>query len=350
MLKDTRRWAGLLVLPLMTAVVSGQWKPQQAPTQSRFRAVIAVSASVAWAAGNQGTFAWTLDGGANWQVGEVPGASSLDFRDVHALDAHTAWLLSIGQGEQSRIYKTTDGGRGWQLQFTNANPKGFFDCLAFWDAKNGIAFSDPIDNRIPVILTSDSGAHWEWLPTSAMPPAVAGEAAFAASGTSIVAEGKRNAWIGTGGAAARVFRSTDRGRSWEVAATPIMSGNASSGIFSVAFKDALNGVVVGGDYRKEQESGDNFARTTDGGRTWRLGRPLPGFRSSIAYMAAGRRLVLVAVGPAGADYSLDNGESWISMGVTGFHAFSTAIRAGVGWVVGESGRISLLDSSALLPH
>jgi photosystem II stability/assembly factor-like uncharacterized protein len=348
MLKNARLRAGLLFLLLMSAALGGQWKPQQAPTQSRLRAVNAVNASVAWASGNHGTYARTLDGGASWQVGEVPGASSLDFRDVHALDAHTAWLLSIGQGEQSRIYKTTDGGRSWKLQFTNTNPKGFFDCMAFWDVKNGMAFSDPVDGRIPVILTTDGGAQWQWLPSSGMPPAVAGEAAFAASGTSIVVEGKRNVWIGTGGAAARVFRSTDRGRSWEVAATPIMSGNASSGIFSVAFKDARNGVIAGGDYRKEKETGDNFARTTDGGRNWKLGRPLPGFRSAIAYVAVGKRLALVAVGPSGADYSLDDGESWIGMGSYGFHALSSTIRAGTGWAVGENGLIARLDTAMLL--
>jgi photosystem II stability/assembly factor-like uncharacterized protein len=347
MLKNSRLWVGLLMLLLLTASARGQWLPQQAPTTSRFRAVAAVDASVAWAGGNHGTFARTLDGGANWQVGEVPGASGLDFRDVQALDAHTAWLLSIGPGEQSRIYKTTDGGRSWELQFTNTNPKGFFDCLAFWDAKNGIAFSDPINSRIPWVVTADGGAHWHRWPPAGMPPALLGEAAFAASGTSIAVEGRNHVWIGTGGTAARVFRSTDRGRSWEVAATPIMSGNASSGIFSVAFKDARNGVVAGGDYRKEQESGDNFARTTDGGRTWKLGRPLPGFRSSIAYVTVGKKLALVAVGPAGADYSLDDGDSWISMGSTGFHAFSSAIRTGVGWAVGENGRIARLDASAL---
>jgi photosystem II stability/assembly factor-like uncharacterized protein len=180
-----------------------------------------------------------------------------------------------------------------------------------------------------------------------LPLALPGEAAFAASGSSIAVAGKSHVWIGTGGGAARVFRSKDRGRSWEVAATPIACGNASSGIFSVAFKDEENGVVAGGDYRKEKETGDNFARTTDGGRTWRLGRRLPGFRSAIAYVSIGRSHALVAVGPAGSDYSLDNGESWIGMGPNGYHAFSAAVRSAIGWAAGENGLLARLDARTL---
>ena len=42
--------------------------------------------------------------------GTVPGAADLDFRDVDAVDERKAFLLSIGEGEKSRIYQTADGG------------------------------------------------------------------------------------------------------------------------------------------------------------------------------------------------------------------------------------------------
>jgi photosystem II stability/assembly factor-like uncharacterized protein len=347
MYKFGRNWPALFILVALTGLVQGQWLLQQAPTTSRFRGVSAVSASVAWAGGSHGSYARTIDGGATWQAGVVPGAADLDFRDVHALDAKTAWLLSIGDGDKSRIYRTTDGGRSWRLQFTNTDPKAFFDGMAFWDARHGIAFSDPVDGRFPVIATADRGVQWRQLDPTALPPALPGEAAFAASGSSIAVAGKSHVWIGTGGGAARVFRSADRGRRWEVAATPIACGNASSGIFSVAFKDEQHGVVAGGDYRKEKETGDNFARTADGGHTWELGRRLPGFRSAIAYISVGRGYALVAVGPAGSDYSLDNGESWISMGSQGYHAFSAAVRSATGWAAGENGLLARLDARAL---
>ena len=297
---------------------------------------------VAWASGSNGTYARTTDGGATWQAAVVPGAAQLDFRDVQAVDANTAFLLSIGPGEASKIYKTTDGGSHWTLQFTNHNPKAFFDAFAFWDALTGIAMSDPVDGRFILIKTTDGGATWKELRHENLPPAIEGDGAFAASGTCIAVQGKKNVWFGSGGAAtARVFRSTDGGDTWKVAATPITAGNASSGVFSIAFKDARNGVIVGGDYKKENETGDNVATTTDGGATWtRAKGPRPsGFRSAIAYVPGTRGPMLVAVGPSGSDYSVDNGASWVSLDATGVHAASFA-GVDAGWAVGEGGRVA----------
>lgn len=330
----------LCVILLCTAGLA-QWAPQRSGTTARFRGVSAATGVVAWASGNGGTYARTTDGGATWQDAVVPGASQLDFRDVQAVDANTAYLLSIGPGEASRIYKTTDGGSGWALQFTNHNPKAFFDAFAFWDARTGIAMSDPADGRFILIKTTDGGATWKEVPRENSPQALEGDGAFAASGTCIAVQGKKNVWFGTGGAAVtRVLRSTDGGDTWKAAATPITAGNASSGIFSIAFKDGKNGVIVGGDYRKENETGDNVATTTDGGATWTLPKgPRPsGFRSAVAYVPGTRSPMLVAVGPSGSDYSVDNGASWVSLGSMGFHAVSFA-GVDAGWAVGEGGRI-----------
>jgi len=327
---------------LLAAVATAQWAPQQSGTTARFRGVSAASRTVAWASGSGGTYARTTDGGATWHSSVMAGAAQLDFRDVEAVDANTAYLLSIGPGEQSRIYKTTDGGSGWTLQFTNHNAKAFFDAFAFWDARSGIAMSDPVDGRFILIKTIDGGATWKELPRETAPPAIEGDGAFAASGTCITVQGTKNVWFGTGGAAvARVFRSTDAGTTWKVSSTPITAGNASSGIFSIAFKDARNGVIVGGDYKKENEAGNNVATTTDGGATWTLVKgPQPsGFRSAVAYLA-GTRGAMLAVGPSGSDYSLDNGASWVSIEGGGYHALSFARGTDSGWAAGEGGRIA----------
>jgi len=190
----------LCVILLCTAGLA-QWTPQQSGTTARFRGVSAVSRTIAWASGSIGTYARTTDGGATWQPAVVPGASQLDFRDVQAVDANTAYLLSIGPGEASRIFKTTDGGLGWTLQFTNQNPKAFFDAFAFWDARTGIAMSDPVDGRFILIKTTDGGATWKELPRENLPPALEGDGGFAASGTCIAVQGKKNVWFGSGGAA-----------------------------------------------------------------------------------------------------------------------------------------------------
>jgi photosystem II stability/assembly factor-like uncharacterized protein len=340
----------LLSVILVCTTGLAQWTPQPSGTTARFRGVSAASKSVVWASGSGGTFARTTDGGATWHSTVMPGAGGLDFRDAEAVDANTAYLLSIGPGEQSRIYKTTSGGSDWTLQFTNRNAKAFFDSFAFWDSLTGIAMSDPVDGRFILIKTTDGGKNWKELPRENFPPALEGEGGFAASGTCIAVEGSKNVWFATGGASlARVFRSTDGGNSWKVATTPITAGNASSGIFSIAFKDAKHGVIVGGDYKKETEGGSNVAITNDGGATWTLAKgPRPsGFRSAVAYIPDSRKPVLVAVGPSGSDYSTDDGASWSSIESPGYHALSFARASGEGWAVGETGRIGKLASRFL---
>ena len=247
------------------------WQPQGSPTTERLRGVSAVNDRVAWASGNKGTVIRTIDGGTTWTSLPVAGADALDFRDIEAFSETTAYILSIGAGEKSRIYKTEDGGKSWIAQFTNPDPKAFYDAIAFWDATTGLAMGDPVDGRFAVLRTTDGGKTWQKVPSTNLPPALDGDGAFAASGTCLVVQGSRSAWFGSGGAArARVYRSTDQGQTWQVSDTPIAAGTSSAGIFSIAFADALHGVAVGGDYRKEQESSDNIARTDDGGVTWTL--------------------------------------------------------------------------------
>jgi len=335
--------AALVLGAAVTATVS--WNLQTSPTSERLRGVSAVSGTVAWASGNKGTVARTVDGGTTWSRVIVPGAEALDFRDIESFDADTAGVLSIGPGDKSRIYKTGDGGKTWALQFTNPDPKAFYDAMAFWDAKTGVAVGDPVDGRFTVIRTADGGRTWTPVPAANMPPALPGDGAFAASGTCLVVQGSRNAWFGSGGAArARVFRSTDQGLTWSVGDTPIMAGNASSGVFSLAFSDAQHGIAVGGDYRQERESGDNLAITSDGGKTWAFAGAtrLRSFRSAIGYVPGSKGRRLIAVGPGGTDSSADGGATWTPIGDQGFHALSIAPRGGTAWAVGEQGRIAVV--------
>ncbi len=115
-----RTTLALAVLAVGSAALlaAPQWSAQASGTEARLRGVSAASASVAWASGSQGTVLRTSDGGATWKRLAVDGAG-LDFRDVDAIDERIAYVLSIGSGPQSRIYKTTDAGVSWTLQFTN---------------------------------------------------------------------------------------------------------------------------------------------------------------------------------------------------------------------------------------
>ncbi len=329
------KWLPILFVP---AVAAGQsWIPQASGTTASLRGVSAVDTRVVWASGTGSTFLRTTDGGANWHAGQVPGAETLDFRAVWGVDERTAYLLSIGAGDKSRIYKTTDGGARWTLQFTNPDAKGFLDGLAFWDAAHGIALGDPVDGQFVVLATEDGGAHWRRLPT---PAATANEGAFAASNTSLAVLGTSEVWFGTGGpAGARVFHSRDRGRTWSVNPTPVRNDGASSGIFSVAFSDARHGIAAGGDYAKPTENARNLAVTADGGETWSAPKDAPpaGFRSAVAYLAD--RQAWIATGTSGSDISTDGGNSWRNFDSGNFNAVSLRSSA-AGWAVGPRGRIA----------
>lgn len=297
------------------------WTIQTSGVTVRLRGVSAVSDQVAWASGADSTVLRTTNGGATWQRIKVT-IDRVDFRDIDAVDARTAYVLSIGNGPASRIYKTTDAGATWTLQFTNDDPKAFYDAMSFWDAKHGIVMGDSIDGQFCIMTTKNGGRNWARVPASALPPAIPNEGAFAASGSNIAVFGESRAWIGTGaGAKARVLRTHDRGRTWAIADTPLMAG-PSAGIFSIAFRDAKHGVVVGGDYRKEKESIDNLAVTNDGGLTWTLMKGLSGFRSVVAYVPDEKTTALVAVGPSGADYSRDDGRTWMVLDGPGFDTLS----------------------------
>jgi photosystem II stability/assembly factor-like uncharacterized protein len=339
-----------LLLFVCAADARADWVAQSSGTSARLRGVSAVNARVAWVSGANGTYARTTDGGRTWRAGQVPGAAELDFRDVDAFDADTAYLLAIGPGERSRIYKTTDGGRTWNLQFQNRRAAAFYDCMAFWDKRHGLAMSDPVEGRFLVIRTEDGGRTWKEIDAAGMPPALEGEGGFAASGTCVAVSGKSDAWFGTGGpAGSRVFRSPDGGRTWQPSTAPLASGKAA-GVFSLAFWRGGRGVALGGDYTKEKEAEGNAALTSDGGRTWLLvapvGRPR-GYRSGVAFVPGSRGPALIAVGPSGSDYSSDGGLTWHALGEQGFHAVSISPGAEAAWAVGEEGRVARLDSLAL---
>ena len=327
------------------ASFSSSWVLQTSRATERLRGVSAASDTVAWASGNKGTIVRTTDGGATWTLVAVPGAGELDFRDIEARSADIAYVLAIGAGEKSRIYKTSDGGKAWTLQFTNPDPRAFYDAIAFWDANTGLAVGDPVEGRFTVIRTTDGGKTWTRVPAANTPQALPGDGAFAASGTCLTVHGTRLAWFGTGGGArARVYRSADQGLTWTVSDTPVMAGNPSSGIFSLAFSDADHGIAVGGDYRLERESGDNLAITSDGGRTWAFAGTtrLRSFRSAVEYVPGSKGRRLIAVGPGGTDASDDGGSTWVPIGDDGFHALSVSPAGRFAWAVGENGRIARL--------
>jgi photosystem II stability/assembly factor-like uncharacterized protein len=322
---------------LMAQSPSPAWVTQESGTTASLRGISAVNARVAWASGSGGTYLRTIDGGATWRAAKVPGASDVDFRAVRAFDDKTAFLLSIGSGEKSRIYRTEDGGERWQLLYTNPDPKGFWDALAFWDDTHGIILGDPVDGHFVVMTTENGGQSWRAQKT---PAAFSKEGAFAASNSCLTLQGAHQVWFGTGGpGGARVFHSEDGGATWTIAKTPIRNDGASSGVFSLAFSDAKRGIAVGGDYNKPVETAGNIALASDGGKAWTAANgSLGGFRSDVKYLVEHK--MWIAAGTSGSDYSLDNGNSWKPFDSGNYNAMSFA--GGIGWAVGPKGAIAKL--------
>ena len=311
---------------------------QESHTTALLQAVSPVNDSVVWVSGHRATWVRTVDGGRTWTPGAMTGADSvLQFRDVYAVDANTAYLLAAGPGERSRIYKTTDAGTTWRLQFANRDSAAFYDCFDFWDSTHGIAVSDAVNGRIIVIRTAD-GEHWERIADDGIPPALPGEGAPAASGTCLIVRGRSRAWIGTEGGGSRVYRTSDRGRHWDVVTTPVVSG-LNKGIAALAFWDDDHGLALGGRLLEPNDRGDSVAAATDdGGRTWRL-IERPTFSGAVYGVAAvpGLAGYVMAAGPKGLDW-LAPARSWTTASADPFWAVGFA-SCHAGWAVGPGGRI-----------
>jgi photosystem II stability/assembly factor-like uncharacterized protein len=305
------------------------------------RGLSAISDMVVWASGSSGIVIRTTDGGKTFQKIPVPGTEQLDFRDIEGFDENTAYIVNVGS--PARIYGTIDGGKTWVKQYESDNKSVFFNSLAFWNRQSGIAVSDPVDGDFFLIRTSDGGKTWERIPPDKIPDAVAGEANFAASGTCLITFGNSDAWFCTGGKAARVFRSEDKGNTWTVAETPIISGESSTGNFSIAFYDRLNGIIVGGNYNKDKQVKNNAALTTDGGKTWKLipdETGVKGFRSCVRYVPGMAGKTLLAAGMSGVDVSTDGGLTWTTVDTTGYHSISFGKTSRIGWASGANGRVA----------
>ena len=243
---------------------------------------------------------------------------------------------------------THNGGRTWTTTFTNNDPAAFYDCMGFFDPHQGLAVSDPVNGKFRVLSTADGGQHWSVMPRKGMPPALDGEFGFAASGTCLVTAGSRDAWIASGGgAASRVFHTSDRGRHWTVASTPIASG-ASAGIFSLAVRGLRDVVAVGGDFLVPDAAADAAGRSTDAGRTWRLAATMPGgYRSGVAWVP-NTHATLVAVGPTGSDVSTNAGRDWTGFDSTSYDVVQCA-PGGACWASGDVGAVARLVRGTSAP-
>lgn len=302
------------------------------------RGLFVLNKNVVWASGSEGTVLLSVDGGENWKVHKIPGAAGNDFRSIYAWDDKRAMVFGIAGPDFG--YETNDGGETWKVAYSDTTPGLFFNSLKFANADLGLAISDPVDGNFFVIRTENGGKKWEQV--HAVPPAEDGEANFAASNTCIEYLASGKAWFASGGEAARIFYSNDFGKSWQVTKTPMIRGEAASGIFSVAFMNDMQGAIVGGIFDHPEVNTNIAAYTIDGGKNWLQPETMPKeYRSCVQCVESGEDdNFWFAVGKTGCDVSYDGGRNWSFLAGDGYFTFRPVPGEQFGFAAGNNGRIA----------
>lgn len=306
-------------------------------SEASLRGLYVVDENTVWASGSGGTVLLTTDAGNIWHEINVPNSQHNEFRSIHAWDDKRAIVFGVAGPDFG--YLTENGGENWEIVYLDTTSGLFFNSLKFADDFNGLAVSDPVDGKFFVIRTEDGGKSWSR--TELVPPVEEGEANFAASNTCIEYLPSGDAWFASGGKAARIFYSNDFGLSWEVAKTPMLRGTASSGIFSVAFQNSRQGIVVGGIYDQPEINTNIAAYTNDGGKTWAPSANMPRqYRSCIQYITISENPIAIAIGKTGCDYSIDNGINWQTLSDEGYYTIRTVPAKAIAYVARNEGRVA----------
>jgi subtilisin family serine protease/photosystem II stability/assembly factor-like uncharacterized protein len=291
------------VLPVRIPVKLAGWRQQarfgSASTVYATQSIAAPTPDVAWAVANiseqRPAFARTVNG-RSWETFKNIVTTTEQVYCVAAVDAETAWAGSSPQSGQAAIFRTVNGGTTWQ-KTSVATITPFVNSIHFFDASNGILIGDPRSGRWGIGTTTDGGVTW-----NAVSPAVAAGAGEAGWNNSFAAYGD-NLWFGTNNN--RVFRSTDRGRTWTSSQTP---GLAS---FSLAFTSPTDGLAV---FKRivvnNAWSGANMtAVTRNGGATWQAIELPYGTTAESAVAIPGTSRIIVAT-ESGILETSDLGATW----------------------------------------
>ncbi len=341
--------ATLATIPSMRAQ-QPQVTEQQSGVTTLLQAVSAVNMNTVWAGGAGGVVLRTTNGGDTWERRTIPGADRLEFRGIHAISASEAWAMSAGNGAQSRIFHTADGGASWTAQFINPDSTAFYDCITFFDAMHGVAYSDASQGRTIILRTVDGGDHWNVLPATAVPAPLKGEGGFASSNSCAISVDASHGWIAASEPGARVFRTSDAGATWTIAAaaTPFVH-DSQAGITGLSFRDRRHGIGVAARVNAQMmrdTASAAVATTDDGGVTWMLRQrpPAPGSLSGVALIPGVSPMTAAIASYGGLFITRDGGDSWTSVSTHGYWAVRAAGKRA--WGVGPGGRITRVEFGA----
>ena len=271
---------------------------------------IAIDKDQLWFAGNNGKYGLIdLNSFTKTFKGRIQKDSIFpEFRRI-AVTKNGTFLLSVAN--PALLYKVSNDRKTVHLVYEENNEKVFFDSMQFLNDDFGVAMGDPVENCLNVIQTNDGGKTWNKIPCKKLPKVIEGEAAFAASNTNLMLR-NNSIFMVSGGKKARCFVSVNEGKTWNVYETPIVQGEAMTGIFTADFYDDQIGIIAGGNYEEQENNFKNKAITIDGGKTWELVAEGSGFgyASCVQFVPNSNGNEIVCVGGTGIHYSNDRGENW----------------------------------------
>jgi photosystem II stability/assembly factor-like uncharacterized protein len=324
-LQDNQGFMGNQINPVLSIM-------NRADSTVSFRGISTVDDSVIWVSGSKSTMGRSLDFGKTWNFYRFQPIDSLQFRDIQAF-SHTH-AVAMSAGYPTRIVHTRDGGFTWSVAYANDDERLFLDGMAFWNDGSGMAYGDPIAGNWTLLHTSDYSAGW-YVDSSMALPATDGEAGFAASGTGIVCTDDSLVMFGSGGAAAHLYVSRDRGQTWKIHSSPLLAGLPSQGIFSLSNRSDFT-LLVGGDYANDTANTGTVAGYNFDDQSWIEGQGLP-YQSAVQFISDS---LAIAVGTTGCYYTLNTGKNWIRFSDESMHTLSEPTRGNVLYCAGANGRIA----------
>ena len=229
----------------------------------------------------------------------------LEIRDIEKLRNQD--VIYMQTGEESSMNQLYSHGRNIFKDSLNQNSNIFLDGFAF-DGKVGFLMGDPINDKFSLFVSEDYGQSWNKLKDL---KSYDGEAAFAASGSTVYNKSNKFIFV-SGGHKARFFISKNKGESWRDFELPIELCE-SCGINSMVivkrffFKKRI--VLVGGDFRRPNNQNDVCIYSDNWGSTWKKSKIQPtGYRSKIVFNQKDK--TLYSGGINGIDISCDFGKTW----------------------------------------
>lgn len=335
--------AAFLIAIGTTSAQNFRFKKINNNTDASFRGLSVVNDKVAWIGGSKGWLGVTKDGGRSWDFAQLEGLEEFSLRSVYAFDDQK--VIVANAGSPANILLTVDGGVSWEKVYTNENEAAFFDGIDFWNKDEGIIYGDAIDGKMLLLRTTDGGSTWNTVANA--PLLVEGEASFAASGTGIRCIGKTKVVIATGGLTSRLWVSDDNGENWKDLNVPIIQGEKTTGIYSIAV-DGSKIILVGGDYTKPTVAHKNHLLSSDNGVTWNKPEtPIRGYRECVEFI---NKNTVLATGPTGTDMSADDGQSWEGISdEEGYHVLRKARNGDLIIIAGANGLVSIVENKKKKP-